>query len=1240
MTLLHVFVFLLTMHTFAQTTLPPGHVCENPIQITSFPFITSDNTGTYGNNYSGTVGDQGCGVNSSNNFLNGNEVFYSFTATDDTPVSITLSSITAFSGIFVYDSCDNIGVNCIAGAGNNLSNDRNIYLPVIEGQTYYIVISRSITIAQVPTLDYELKILKLSCTDFDVNYSVISDCENGNQFYVTADITEFGSATSINLTSNQNDSPLIISSTGTVELGPYTNGTIVVLNLQNSNDPNCYSISPNLTQLFCPATNDLCQDAIMLTCGSTEIQTLTTATNIGTSTACGESLANNFSGLWYTFMGTGDLVKFSLCESTSVTTTNINIFKGSCQGFVCEGSSLHTCNNKKEYRLVSELDTLYYIYISKGINTTYQGHFSLNVTCETPPEIPSNDECQNAIEILPNLAPSIDNFASGTFYGATSSGIVNSCSTQNFSNDDVWFKFTATNSDHNIEILNITGENVPIRYALYSTSNNENSCENLNLLNCTNSNSSFSNDFIVGQTYYIQVFSRNNLPLIQTNFDIRIISTNAIIIDTTTYTVNQLIEEVLFNDECTSISNITWSTGTNFESVNGIGYFEKGNTDFPFAEGIVISTGNVLSIATANVTSLSEGGQNWPGDSDINAITASSNGQQGGNSMNASIIEFDFIPQNNFMSFDFLFASEEYGSFQCQFADAFAFLLTDVETGETTNLAVVPGSTDPISVVTIRNQLYNAGCPSVNQGFFDVFYGPNGTNPYLSNINFNGVTKPMTASSLVVPNKEYRIKLVIADRLDAAFDSAIFIEGGSFALDLQCEDVFVLEAFIDENNNGVKDDNEVSFSQGNFEHTANNATPTNVSYSPAGIVLVPAENDTDSFNFSFQVFPEMADYFSCSTTYQNINFNELLSNTYYFPVINTQPFNEVEVNLTAVGSPNPGFAYSNKIIYKNNGILPASGTITYVHDTPLTMTSVSQTGIVFNNNGFSYEYSNLMPNETRIIHVGLQTPLMPLVAINDLLSNNATITAANDINPNNNQTTLIQAVVASYDPNDKMESHGNEIDIANFSSNDYLYYTIRFQNTGTANAQTVIITDLLDSQLDEESLRMISASHHYTLKRLENSLEWEFSAINLVPQLVSEEESQGYILFKIKLKPGFAVGDIVPNTAQIYFDFNEAIVTNTFETEFITILSNADFTENNVLIYPNPANEKVFVKIENSTDAISQIRLLDALGKVVFQNRDVQNQTEIDISGLSKGVYLIEISTLNEFRIVKKLVKN
>jgi gliding motility-associated-like protein len=251
----------------------------------------------------------------------------------------------------------------------------------------------------------------------------------------------------------------------------------------------------------------------------------------------------------------------------------------------------------------------------------------------------------------------------------------------------------------------------------------------------------------------------------------------AITVDTNTYAVPELVTEVLVNKSCVPVSNITWRTGTDFGSTNGIGHFDNTNSEFPLSSGVILSTGNVSNSPGPNTSELSDGAATWTGDSDLEATLLAAGIKM--KSTNATVLEFDFIPFSSNFNFNFVFASEEYGNFQCQFSDAFAFLLTNKSTGVTTNLAVVPNTTIPISVVTIRESLFNSSCPSENPDYFGVFNG--GSNAAASATNFNGQTVNMSASSnSLIPNTTYHIKLVIADRQDSQSDSAIFLGANSF----------------------------------------------------------------------------------------------------------------------------------------------------------------------------------------------------------------------------------------------------------------------------------------------------------------------------------------------------------------------------------------------------------------------------------------------------------------------------
>nr|MUH38594.1 gliding motility-associated C-terminal domain-containing protein [Zobellia laminariae] len=239
-------------------------------------------------------------------------------------------------------------------------------------------------------------------------------------------------------------------------------------------------------------------------------------------------------------------------------------------------------------------------------------------------------------------------------------------------------------------------------------------------------------------------------------------------VDVTTYSVEELVKDILINSNCAETGNYTSKTGT-AEGVNGIGYFDANSSGFPFEEGIVLSTGRAKLAEGPNDDIHNSGSDEWLGDADLKSITGSDL------LFNASYIQFDFVPQTNSISFNFLFASEEYQeNYQCTFGDVFAFILTDSK-GVSTNLAVIPNNKLPVSVTTIRPGV-TGECNSKNLSYFDKINGDD------SAISFHGQTVSMTAESLVVPGDSYTIKLVIADNRDSQVDSAVFLEAGSFSL--------------------------------------------------------------------------------------------------------------------------------------------------------------------------------------------------------------------------------------------------------------------------------------------------------------------------------------------------------------------------------------------------------------------------------------------------------------------------
>lgn len=235
------------------------------------------------------------------------------------------------------------------------------------------------------------------------------------------------------------------------------------------------------------------------------------------------------------------------------------------------------------------------------------------------------------------------------------------------------------------------------------------------------------------------------------------------------YTAQQLVEDVLINSDCATISNVSVS-GAAYADGNSYGFFSGAGTAFPFQNGIILSTGRAVSAEGPNTSLLDDGGNiQWPGDQDLeNALSIN-------NSINATVLEFDFVPVGNKISFDYMLSSEEYhDTAPCQYSDGFAFLLKPAgSTDPWQNLAVIPGTDIPVKVTTVHPTIPGS-CEAQNPQYFGAF---NGTQ---HPTNFNGQTAVLTATANVIPGTAYHIKLVIADEQNYRYDSAIFIGGGSF----------------------------------------------------------------------------------------------------------------------------------------------------------------------------------------------------------------------------------------------------------------------------------------------------------------------------------------------------------------------------------------------------------------------------------------------------------------------------
>jgi uncharacterized repeat protein (TIGR01451 family) len=195
--------------------------------------------------------------------------------------------------------------------------------------------------------------------------------------------------------------------------------------------------------------------------------------------------------------------------------------------------------------------------------------------------------------------------------------------------------------------------------------------------------------------------------------------------------------------------------------------------------------------------------------------------------------------------------------------------------------------------------------------------------------------------------------------------------------------------------------------------------------------------------------------------------------------------------------------------------------------------------------------------------------------------------------------------IGSYDPNDKTGfplGYGPQQLIEPGTELEYL---IRFQNTGTAPAQRVVVRDTLSPWLDPASLRVGAASHAYTYT-LEGPgvVSFVFDGIMLPDSNANEPASHGFVSFRVGQKPENALGTVIYNRAGIYFDFNDAVWTNTtvhrLGENFLTVAAlEPNSARVDVRIVPNPTADVAEFRIAGLTGPRNRLQLSDARGNVV-----------------------------------------
>jgi hypothetical protein len=338
----------------------------------------------------------------------------------------------------------------------------------------------------------------------------------------------------------------------------------------------------------------------------------------------------------------------------------------------------------------------------------------------------------------------------------------------------------------------------------------------------------------------------------------------------------------------------------------------------------------------------------------------------------------------------------------------------------------------------------------------------------------------------------------------------------------------------------------------------------------------------------------------------------------------TATYNDLAVSITPLEQARPGFETDYLINYENNGTTVLNPTITLVfNNSKMNYVSSTPQETSITGNMVTWSFNNLQPFQSGSIVFTTDIFQPPTVNGDDILNYTVSVSPdTNDVVPEDNTQIFEQIVVNSFDPNDKQVTQGESI-LENEVSN-YLDYVVRFQNTGTASAVNITVTDTLANNLQWNTLRTSFASHDYRLE-IENGniLKFIFEDIFLPAEQDDSDGSNGYIAFSIKPIETLELGDAVNNTANIFFDFNEPIITNTVSTQVIAPLSiPVNSLPKDIQVYPNPVSSNLNILV-GSDDKIKSIEITSITGQRIITSKN----KSINLSSLAKGIYFVTVKT-------------
>ena len=498
----------------------------------------------------------------------------------------------------------------------------------------------------------------------------------------------------------------------------------------------------------------------------------------------------------------------------------------------------------------------------------------------------------------------------------------------------------------------------------------------------------------------------------------------------------------------------------------------------------------------------------------------------------------------------------------------------------------------------------------------------------------------------IVNNQCQQVQTVIATyhqfiQNDAGTNAAVDSAGDVYVLMYSDQDSVALYKFCskctpnitgqvynDANNNCLIDSNELGI-EGRII-TANPGSYTAVSDSDGSFGLIVPEGN-------YTITSTVPQYWQATC---NDSINVFIGNSndsvpVLFGSYQLPNIADVEVQLCATVA-YPGAYQQILVNYSNPGSVTTNGYIQVNLDSFLIFKSATPSPDSISGNSIFWNYTNLQTGQQAEIDILDSVPTFLNSFYSYILT--AEITPLiNDVDTTNNYDTIEDPIWASFDPNLKISSATNKNSSGDLTDSSVLTYTILFQNTGNDTAHKIIIIDTLSPNLDAATFTLLQTSFKsYQLALLhQNILQITFNNIALPDSQINPVTSVGLIKYSIKPLAGLQYGTGIFNSANIYFDFNAGVSTNTtadYEQKAPSV-SPVPGIYNTIYLYPNPASNLLFL-IPGNIQPFS-MTIYDINGRKIYA---MPFKNEVDISNLSSGVYFVEV-TSDAGKVRKRFIK-